>query len=258
MNPGYYNAAGAELDLTGKDFARNYHAIALHVDEQGRRCHHLKSHPQNFRDVLLHLKRSEIRRNDRDYRAGDTLLLQDWDTETSSYIGHQMYANVIHVEDCTPFGLPGFVVLSLSHGGFPVLVQECGNCPLCPLDLNASGEALHAERVRVAGGLAEKTWKTENHYVEEIRFKRDATALQAEKFNEKWVAQLTRSEKMEKALKQADYLSNFALTCGGEAEVIPLRQGAAQKSPELAEWLRSSCSHPRLVATCNRGREIPY
>ncbi len=52
-------------------------------EERGVRVHELKSWPETFRKVVAGAKCAEWRRDDRDYRPGDLLLLREWDPETS-------------------------------------------------------------------------------------------------------------------------------------------------------------------------------
>ena len=43
--------------------------------------HELKILPKWFEDVKFGLKNFEIRKNDRDYKVGDRLILKEWDGE---------------------------------------------------------------------------------------------------------------------------------------------------------------------------------
>lgn len=43
--------------------------------------HDLKITPKYFDDVWNGIKRFELRKDDRDYQIGDTLLLREWDGE---------------------------------------------------------------------------------------------------------------------------------------------------------------------------------
>ncbi|REH00292.1 DUF3850 domain-containing protein [Flavobacterium aquicola] len=49
--------------------------------------HELKIHPEYYKDVLLGLKKVEIRFNDRNYQEGDLLILNEFDPKTEKYSG---------------------------------------------------------------------------------------------------------------------------------------------------------------------------
>ena len=47
--------------------------------------HHLKSWPEYFEPIFEGYKNFELRRNDRDYRIGDVLVLREWEPNTKTY-----------------------------------------------------------------------------------------------------------------------------------------------------------------------------
>lgn len=49
--------------------------------------HNLKIHRQHFGPVQLGLKTAELRLNDRDFKVGDWLILNEWD---NGYTGQQV------------------------------------------------------------------------------------------------------------------------------------------------------------------------
>lgn len=79
--------------------------------------HQLKCWPMYFQMVVDLMKRFEIReRRDRDFQAGDTLVLREWIPETEHYEGHYTGRESSHlVTYVTDFEQkPGFVVMSLA------------------------------------------------------------------------------------------------------------------------------------------------
>jgi hypothetical protein len=116
--------------------------------------HHLKTHPAPFADVEAGRKTFEIRKDDRGYKVGDTLVLEEWDAEKASTLYRELWreyasdgdfdgataaarADAIHRaytgHTCTRvvsyifdpqgerYGLEaGYVVLGLSAGGAPL------------------------------------------------------------------------------------------------------------------------------------------
>lgn len=76
--------------------------------------HELKTHPPFFRAVYTREKPFEVRRDDRDFRVGDSLVLREWDPETESYTGRSCYRRVTYKLEGGRFGVePGFCILGI-------------------------------------------------------------------------------------------------------------------------------------------------
>ena len=76
--------------------------------------HELKTWPEFFKSVANGDKTFEIRRDDRDFRVGDLLLLREWDPVTSSYSGRELHRQIKYMtERGNPWVKEGFVVLGL-------------------------------------------------------------------------------------------------------------------------------------------------
>lgn len=75
--------------------------------------HRLKSWPDPWRDVALGVKPYEVRVNDRDFKVGDLLDLQEFKDE--GFTGWVIRARVVHItDDEPPSPLPaGVVVLGI-------------------------------------------------------------------------------------------------------------------------------------------------
>ena len=56
--------------------------------------HKIKIHPKWFGYVDMQQKNAELRKNDRDYRVGDYLLLQEWD---DGYTQNECLVRITHV-----------------------------------------------------------------------------------------------------------------------------------------------------------------
>ncbi len=78
------------------------------------RTHFLKTWPVFFSEVWSGAKPFELRKNDRDYKVGDWLHLEDWAPGTG-YTGRAVIARVSYVlADVPDFGLmPGYAILGL-------------------------------------------------------------------------------------------------------------------------------------------------
>lgn len=72
--------------------------------------HRIKCLPEHFNPVDLGLKKAELRLNDRDYKSGDWLILEEYD---SGYTGREITKKVLHVAD-VGFVADNYVLLSLT------------------------------------------------------------------------------------------------------------------------------------------------
>lgn len=74
--------------------------------------HDLKILPEYFEAVSSGRKKFEIRRNDRNYGVGDTLILREWDGE--NYTGEGVIRKVTYVLADYEKGLkPGYCILGI-------------------------------------------------------------------------------------------------------------------------------------------------
>lgn len=75
--------------------------------------HELKTWPDYFERVTSGEKKVEIRRGNRDYGTGDTLLLNEWDPSTEAYTGRSCKAAITHILR-GPWLADGHVALSIN------------------------------------------------------------------------------------------------------------------------------------------------
>lgn len=68
--------------------------------------HHLKIWPEFYSGVALSKKTFEVRRNDRDFKIGDTLVLAEWDPNVynhpggePAYTGREVKVKVTYICD---------------------------------------------------------------------------------------------------------------------------------------------------------------
>lgn len=85
------------------------------------KVHVLKTHPEPFADLRARRKTFEFRVDDREYEAGDTLWLEEFDPNADVQSGQVEVRIVPHLlRDC--YGIPpGYVCMSLAeptHEGF--------------------------------------------------------------------------------------------------------------------------------------------
>lgn len=77
--------------------------------------HSLKILPEYFAAVKDGKKTFELRKDDRGYAAGDTLVLMEWTTDLQAYTGRLISREVTYVlRDAEQFGLaPGYCILGI-------------------------------------------------------------------------------------------------------------------------------------------------
>lgn len=88
--------------------------------EGGPRLHKLKVHPQFYQKIEERLKNFEIRYNDRDFRVGDLLKLEEYDPDTQCYSGRSVLVNINYITDFEQ--KPGYVVMGFAQ--VPVLGDD--------------------------------------------------------------------------------------------------------------------------------------
>ncbi len=79
--------------------------------------HALKTWPEFFKRVENGQKPFELRKNDRDYKEGDKVLLQEFDHNTGKYTGKELERRITYVLfNAEKFGLKkGYVILGLEE-----------------------------------------------------------------------------------------------------------------------------------------------
>lgn len=73
--------------------------------------HYLKTWTPLFNDAKAGVKEFQVRKNDRDYTVGDTLILEEFDPEKEKYTGAWVPKKVIYKFDDRRFVKEGYVIL---------------------------------------------------------------------------------------------------------------------------------------------------
>lgn len=82
--------------------------------------HNLKSHPQFFQAVVDRQKLYEVRRNDRNYQAGDTFTLHEYEYDHGDvYTGRSISGRIGFVDSHAQ--TDGYVVFSLLNLGLMII-----------------------------------------------------------------------------------------------------------------------------------------
>lgn len=80
--------------------------------------HDLKVIPPYFDDIWSLRKTWEVRKNDRDYQVGDTLILNEFDPETNDYTSKFVKAKVKYILHGGQFGIEeGYCVMTIDLFG---------------------------------------------------------------------------------------------------------------------------------------------
>lgn len=76
--------------------------------------HELKTWNEYFEEVFMGHKTFEVRKADRPFAKGDTLILKEWNPKTEQYTGREMAIGVSYVLEGGQFGVEkGFVVMAI-------------------------------------------------------------------------------------------------------------------------------------------------
>lgn len=73
--------------------------------------HRLKTWPEFFGAVSLGKKPFEVRANDRDFKVGDALVLEEYCPEAQQHTGRRAYRHVGYILDDPRFCKEGTVIL---------------------------------------------------------------------------------------------------------------------------------------------------
>lgn len=91
--------------------------MKLVIDPNAPRNHRLKCWPHFYGQLCGGIKSFEIRKDDRGFRVGDSLSLEEYDPETDQYSGRGYNGTITYIlrgEEAEQFGVqPGYCVLSL-------------------------------------------------------------------------------------------------------------------------------------------------
>ena len=76
--------------------------------------HELKIYPVHFQNIMLGLKKVEIRKNDRNYQERDLLILNEYDPISGRYTGEQLIRKVDFIIKDVDGLYPDYVILQIS------------------------------------------------------------------------------------------------------------------------------------------------
>ncbi len=76
--------------------------------------HELKIFTEHFNQIWNGTKKCEIRKNDRDFKVHDALILREYLQKSNEYTNHSIWAEITHIIQGGQFGLDNnYCVLSI-------------------------------------------------------------------------------------------------------------------------------------------------
>lgn len=81
--------------------------------EVGTKTHRLKTWPEYFIPIVIGGKTFEFRKDDRDFKIGDHLLLREWDWQKKQYTGREVVALVTYKFTGFEGLAPGYCILGI-------------------------------------------------------------------------------------------------------------------------------------------------
>lgn len=88
------------------------------------KTHNLKTWPKFFEETITEEKPFEYRAFDRDFEAGDLLILDEYDPEAKRFTGSRATVTVLKIWGDLPGLPPGFVIMSIKLISFGVCKHE--------------------------------------------------------------------------------------------------------------------------------------
>lgn len=83
--------------------------------EEPRKIHYVKCETVFFEDVVNDYKTFEVRKNDRDYQAGDDIVLREWDKELQEFTGREDRVTIIYLLEDYPGIEAGYCILGIDR-----------------------------------------------------------------------------------------------------------------------------------------------
>jgi len=77
--------------------------------------HCLKTWPVYFAPIVEGIKTFDSRKNDRNFKVGDPLLLQEYDPKIEAYTGNEWRGEIVYILDNPDFVKKGFVILGIKE-----------------------------------------------------------------------------------------------------------------------------------------------
>ncbi len=79
------------------------------------KVHELKIDPKYFDEIVDGIKTFEVRKNDRNFKVGDHLLLKVFDKERGFYSGNNVTVKITYILDDQEFLRENYVILGIKR-----------------------------------------------------------------------------------------------------------------------------------------------
>lgn len=77
--------------------------------------HALKTEPIFFKAITEGIKTFDVRKNDRTFKMGDRLLLQEYHPEAEKYTGQEWNGEITYILDSPDYCKKNFVILGIKQ-----------------------------------------------------------------------------------------------------------------------------------------------
>ena len=79
--------------------------------------HELKTWPDMFQDIFDGKKKFELRKDDRNFQVGDSLLLKEYDARTEEYSGREIEVKISYILKNMGGLIKDYCILGIEHIG---------------------------------------------------------------------------------------------------------------------------------------------
>lgn len=108
------NTTAAQIEVLAKGAILEINGLSEIDKNPNSTLHELKILPSQYLDVKSGRKKFEVRRNDRNFKCGDTLLLREFNKKSDEYTGEQVAVDVKFILNGGQFGIhKNYVVMGI-------------------------------------------------------------------------------------------------------------------------------------------------
>lgn len=105
------NSLCVQFGCNRKSTCGDYCSQHCNCNRKPQQTHYLKTWKEYYQQVVAGIKEFEVRKNDRDFREGDIVCLQEFDNETGLYTGAIFKTTISYILKGGQFGIEeGYVV----------------------------------------------------------------------------------------------------------------------------------------------------